>query len=56
MNSLYREDVVSILVEVNRDVSRRVGKTREGQLAVQIPEPKVRLTKKFYLYPIETEV
>ncbi|XP_048769781.1 caspase-3-like isoform X2 [Ostrea edulis] len=51
-----REDVVSILVEVNRDVSRRVGKTREGQLAVQIPEPKVRLTKKFYLYPIETEV
>lgn len=51
-----REDVVSILVEVNRDVSQTIGQTNEGQIAAQIPEPKVRLTKKFYLFPVESEV
>lgn len=51
-----REDVVSILVEVNRDVSQKVGQIEGGQLAVQIPEPKVRLTKKLYLFPVESEV
>lgn len=51
-----REDVVSILVEVNRDVSQTIGQTNGGQIAVQIPEPKVRLTKKFYLFPVESEV
>ncbi|XP_062607236.1 caspase-8-like [Saccostrea cucullata] len=51
-----REDVVSILTEVNKEVSQKIGKTKEGQIAVQMPEPKLRLTKKFYLYPVETEV
>ncbi|XP_065928350.1 caspase-8 isoform X2 [Magallana gigas] len=51
-----REDVISILVEVNRDVSQTIGRTSGGQIAAQIPEPKVRLTKKFYLFPVETEV
>ncbi|XP_061195946.1 caspase-8-like [Saccostrea echinata] len=51
-----REDVVSILTEVNKEVSQKIGKTRQGQIAVQMPEPKLRLTKKFYLYPVETEV
>lgn len=51
-----REDVISILVEVNRDVSQTIGQTSGGQIAAQIPEPKVRLTKKFYLFPVESEV
>ncbi|XP_078318289.1 caspase-3-like [Crassostrea virginica] len=44
-----REDLVSILAEVNRDVSEKIGKTSDDRLASQIPEARVRLTRKFYL-------
>lgn len=49
------EDVVSILVEVNHDVSKKFGQTEEGQRVAQIPEFIVRLTKKFFLHPMNSK-
>uniref|UniRef100_A0A8W8JCF3 Caspase-8 n=1 Tax=Magallana gigas TaxID=29159 RepID=A0A8W8JCF3_MAGGI len=50
------QDVVSILVEVNHDVSKKFGQTEEGQRVAQIPEFIVRLTKKFFLHPMNSKV
>uniref|UniRef100_A0A8W8JC90 Caspase-8 n=1 Tax=Magallana gigas TaxID=29159 RepID=A0A8W8JC90_MAGGI len=49
------EDVVSILVEVNHDVSQKIGKTEEGRYVAQIPESIIRLTKKFFLHPMNSK-
>lgn len=49
------EDVVSILVEVTHDVSQKIGKTEEGQYVAQIPESIIRLTKKFFLHPMNSK-
>ncbi|XP_078318263.1 caspase-3-like [Crassostrea virginica] len=49
-----REDLVSILAEVNRDVSEKIGKTSDDRFASQIPEARVRLTRKFYLTQVKS--
>lgn len=56
LHLLCSEDVVSILVEVTHDVSQKIGKTEEGQYVAQIPESIVRLTKKFFLHPMNSKV
>lgn len=56
LHLLCSQDVVSILVEVNHDVSKKFGQTEEGQRVAQIPEFIVRLTKKFFLHPINSKV
>lgn len=50
------EDVVSILVKVNQKVSQTIVKTKTKENEAQVPEPRVRLTKKFYLFPVESHV
>ena len=51
---VFREDLVSILAEVNRDVSEKIGKTSGDRLASQIPEARVRLTRKVYLTQVKS--
>ncbi|KAK3097715.1 hypothetical protein FSP39_012400 [Pinctada imbricata] len=45
-----REDVLSILTEVNREVANETA-VCESRMAKQIPEPRSRLRKKVYLNP-----
>lgn len=54
--SFCREDVVSILVKVNQNVSQTIVTTKAEGKKAQVPEPRVRLTKKFYLFPVESKV